>query len=96
MDWIDIHMLRDADESPLEEAGVLYWMRRMSAGKPVPRLLAMKQGNDRYVVVDGRKRLEAARRLGVDSIGVYLIEELPPDRFLQLRREINQRQGECN
>jgi hypothetical protein len=44
-------------------------------------------------VVDGRSRIEAAHRLGEETIDAYVINEkdLPPEEFAKLRRSLNER-----
>lgn len=96
MDPVNMDKIDQGDGDPLKEAGVRYWMEEMLKGKSVLMPVLMQQANGRAVIVDGRKRVEAARRLGAKTIAAYVIEELPPDRFLQLRRELNQFLGQLN
>ncbi len=44
----------------------------MENGHTMP--IQVRQGNDRYVLVEGLHRLEACRSLGEDTIAAYLVQ----------------------
>jgi hypothetical protein len=79
----------DGDDGPSEDA-VQYWMERLRTGKaPMPVL--MKRPSDRYLVIDGRARVEAAQRLGETEIMAYVVGAMPPEKIAELRRALNLR-----
>jgi hypothetical protein len=96
MTSINIYEATQGDEDPLDELGVRYWMDQMRKGNPIPAPVIMRRKNGRAVVVDGRKRLEAAKRLGARTVSACVIEELSADRFWEVRRALNQLHREGN
>jgi hypothetical protein len=80
------------DDGPDEQA-VAYFVEHMNANKGVPKPVVYRQPDGRFVVVDGRARIAAAERLGVETIGAYIIEGQPTRQELQrLRAKLNLRQ----
>jgi hypothetical protein len=93
---INVSATTHGDEDPLEELGVQYWMKQILQGKPIPTPVIMSRAEGKAVVVDGRKRVEAAIRLGAKTISAYVINELSPDNLLKLRQLLNQAHREGN
>jgi transcriptional regulator with XRE-family HTH domain len=77
------------DETPSALA-VDYWTEQARKGKPIPKPVVMEQENGRFRVVDGRARIEAAKRLGEQSIPAHVVERLSEESFRELRRALNQ------
>jgi hypothetical protein len=96
MTSININETTHGDEEPLEEPGVRYWMDQMRNRNPVPMPVIMRRTNGRFVVVDGRKRVEAAKRLGAQTVSACVINELSRDRLLALRQALNREHCQGN
>jgi hypothetical protein len=74
-----------------DEQAVLYFLERMKANKGIPRLWVYQKPDGRYGVIDGRARLEALRRLGIQEFAAYVVTNGTPDQLRDFRERLNLR-----
>jgi hypothetical protein len=89
MSEINLSQLWPGDDEPLNEETVRAFMEDWRRGRPLPSPVLMRTRDGRYRVVDGRCRVEAARRCGAETVAAYVIEELSPEKFRELRQALN-------
>lgn len=83
------------DDESLNEAAVQYFVDRIRKGLRMP-MPVINKDDDGYVVVDGRNRLEAAKRCGADSVAAYVLEESDPEKLVELRLMLNEQSRRMN
>jgi hypothetical protein len=86
------------DGTPVNEALVLEWMDRAKkeGSMPWPWVIKSKDGQLVTFDEDCRAKVEAARRLGWNEIGIHQIEEeeADPAKLASFREWLNQVRGE--
>jgi DNA modification methylase len=93
--WIAVNLI-DAAPRRVRRAlsrqidGVVRSIKRF--GYRIPILVRTEAGGERYQVVDGHIRLEAARRLGADQIPCLKVDDLTDNELRQLRLSLNKLQ----
>lgn len=85
-----LQLFFDDDDEPMNEQVVQVFVEQIRKGVPMPAPVLMKKKDGTYAVVDGRKRLEARYRCGLMTTDAYIIEEVSPERFRELRRSANE------
>lgn len=78
-------------EPQLDEATVKEYIRKIESGEQLTAPVLLMNEDGRYSIVDGRHRVEALKRCGVDAISGCYIVTLPPEKVGQLRSALNQR-----
>jgi hypothetical protein len=63
---------------PAPEGVVQAWMEEIRSGRTRPVLLLARFPDSGYLIVDGRSRLEALKRLGLDTRGYDVIRYARP------------------
>ncbi|KAA5538603.1 hypothetical protein FYK55_27335 [Roseiconus nitratireducens] len=76
------------DDSPLDEATVQSYERRFRAGEKLPAIVIWGDGQQRSIL-DGRHRVEAAKRCGFDRMSCYYELCCPIENAVHLRRMLN-------
>lgn len=78
----------------LDEGRIKQYMRKIKSGEQLPAPVLFVREDGSYGVVEGRHRLEALRRCGVERIRGYYLVALPPDKIKELRSDLIQRLNE--
>jgi len=84
----------DLFDEPVNEVAVQFFMGQIEKGIALPApVIAKIPGSEKKVIVDGRSRLIAAERCGLenDTFSAYVIEETDPERLIELRKSMNER-----
>jgi hypothetical protein len=89
MSDVDFSQNDSYEPDPTAEQIVQFFVNRIRKGLPVKMPILMKRQNGRFVVVDGIKRLAAARRCGDEAVSAYVIDELDPQTLRDLREDLN-------
>jgi hypothetical protein len=77
---------------PLHELLIERMAVAMRAGKTFPAVTGYRGTDGKLVLIDGRKRFEAAKRTGQESVLVCVITSgPPPGGWEALRRELNEK-----
>jgi ParB-like chromosome segregation protein Spo0J len=86
------------DDGRVNEQVVQVLLERLRRNLPVYAVILARRRGGRFFVIDGRCRIEAARRYGAKTIDAYVIEadDLGIERLQELRREANLRFRSCN
>jgi ParB-like chromosome segregation protein Spo0J len=89
MNTINVNDLVFGDDWNPDHPLIRTFIDEIRNGRPLKMPTVMKQPDGRYVIVDGRKRLEAARRCGETEFTAYVVEQIDPEKFEQLRKTLN-------
>ena len=89
MDSIDLQKLI-IDDDPLNEAVINLLCEEIRKGNALPAPVLMKAPDGRYVVVDGRNRIAAAERCGATEISAYILDEVSPEKLVEIRKGLNE------
>ena len=81
------------DDEPLNEPLIAALMGSMKAGLDLPAPVVMELADGQYAIVDGRDRIEAAKRCGATEFLAYVIEQCGPELFEELRHDLNAHRG---
>ena len=81
------------DDEPLNEAVVSLIEEQLKSGRDVPSPVLMEKGES-FEIVDGRNRIEAARRIGMTTISAYVVKEMSDEKRQEIRRGLNQQRNQ--
>jgi ParB-like chromosome segregation protein Spo0J len=70
----------------LNEALVRKYMQDIRAGRPLRALVLLHRPGQKYEIIAGHERAEAAKRCGFDGLDAYVVKDATPEQLENLRR----------
>lgn len=90
---IDMSRVLFGDDDVPNEALVQILVDEIRKGRSLPAPVLMLASDGLYDIVDGRNRIEAARRCGATEVSAYVIDDVGQERLGELRRSLNARRA---